>query len=121
MASIRTPEQIQQMLQQRKEIKERQRQREKKKYEKARQQVKKELQQKNKIKEQPQQPTTAKITYKVTVYDKSLIERFTAEEDLYQTWEELKEAEDRGEGALNWEVLEKLIEKLRKNLGSRRV
>lgn len=35
----------------------------------------------------------------------------------YQTREELKQAEERGEGKINWDVLDKLINDTRKELG----
>jgi len=37
------------------------------------------------------------------------------EEDLYQTREELKEAEKRGEGKINWSKWDGLVNKLRKS------
>ena len=36
--------------------------------------------------------------------------------DIYETREELMEAEKRGEGKLNWEFFDKLVKKVRKEL-----
>lgn len=41
------------------------------------------------------------------------LERVTAEEDLYQTREELQQAERRGEGKINWDVWNSLVNKYR--------
>lgn len=36
------------------------------------------------------------------------------ENDLYQSWYEIREAEERCEGRLNWDVLQKIIEDTKK-------
>lgn len=51
---------------------------------------------------------------KLRTYHTTTIERFSAEEDLYTTREELMAAEERGEGAIRWDVWDKLIAKGRK-------
>lgn len=48
-------------------------------------------------------------------YHSNQVERFTPEEDLYLTREELMAAEERGEGKINWDVWDKLIAKARQN------
>lgn len=40
----------------------------------------------------------------------------TADEDLYQTREQLMAAEERGEGKINWEKFDQLVNKVRKEL-----
>ena len=50
------------------------------------------------------------------IYNDKYIERETAITDLYLSREELQEAEKRGEGKLNWRLLDKLIEETKKML-----
>ena len=61
-------------------------------------------------------PTTTK-EWKHYVVDNasSIISRILVG-DIYETREELMEAEKRGEGKLNWEFLDKLIKEVRKEL-----
>ena len=42
------------------------------------------------------------------------------EDDLYNTRQELMEAQERGEGAINWDVWDKLIEKTKKQINEQR-
>ena len=61
-------------------------------------------------------PTTKEIT--ITHYavdDSSLISAILIG-NLYETREELMEAEKRGEGKLNWEFFNKLVKEVRKEL-----
>ena len=61
-------------------------------------------------------PTTNEIT--ITHYavdDSSLISAILIG-NLYETREELMEAEKRGEGKLNWEFFDKLVKEVRKEL-----
>ena len=114
MASIRTPEQIKALMEERKRINQHKRELERKKYEKARELIKQALKEKKKKEEPVKQQS--KLTYKVTTYTSPLYERYTYEGDLYQTREELMEAEDRNEGKINWRVWNMLVDKLRNNL-----
>lgn len=111
--ALRTPEQLQQMLEERKRIQQRKKEKEREKYKKASEQVKQELK-KRKIQENQNNTVQEPLKYKynLTIYQSPLIERETAETDLYQTREELMEAEDRGEGQINWEIWQQLIDKL---------
>ena len=61
-------------------------------------------------------PTTAK-EWKHYVVDNtsSIISRILVG-DIYETREELMEAEKRGEGKLNWEFFDKLVKEVRKEL-----
>lgn len=61
-------------------------------------------------------PTTAK-EWKHYVVDNasSIISRILVG-DIYETREELIEAEKRGEGKLNWELFDKLVKEVRKEL-----
>lgn len=112
--SIRTKEQLKQLFEERKQIKQRQLQREKEKYKKASQQVKQQLMEKNKpipSKPQPVNTETTYIKYSLSIYHTSTIERDSAEEDLYQTREELIQD---GSGEINWILWDELVNKLRK-------
>lgn len=110
---LRTPEDIKQLLQQIKELNKRKKERELKRYRKAQEQTKKQLKHKTStnIKQTPEKPL--KYTYSLTIYQSPLIERFPDEEDLYHTREEI---DNDDSGSINWEVLDKIIERLRKNL-----
>lgn len=50
------------------------------------------------------------------IYNDKYIERETAITDLYLSREELKEAEKRGEGSINWDKWDELIQKSKKKL-----
>lgn len=115
---LRTPEQLQQMLEERKRIQQRKKEREKQRYKKASEQVKQELKKRKKYQENQNNTVQEPLKYKysLTIYQSPLIERETAEESLYQSWEEIKDAEDRNEGALNWEFLEYLIQKTKNEI-----
>ena len=60
--------------------------------------------------------TTAKEwKHYVVDSDSSIISRILVG-DIYETREELMEAEKRGEGKLNWEFFDKLVKEVRKEL-----
>ena len=117
--ALRTQEQVQQFLAERKRIKEQEKQREIKRYRKAQESIKRILARKYKGEVKQMQPgafkTPKKASY-ISVYTSNLIEREPPEDNLYQSWEELKEAEERGEGELNWSKLFQLIDRTRKNV-----
>ena len=61
-------------------------------------------------------PTTTKEwKHYVVDSDSSIISRILVG-DIYETREELMEAEKRGEGKLNWEFFDKLVREVRKEL-----
>ena len=62
-------------------------------------------------------PTTTAKEWKHYVVDNnsSIISRILVG-DIYETREELMEAEKRGEGKLNWEFFDKLVREVRKEL-----
>ena len=62
-------------------------------------------------------PTTTSKEWKHYVVDNasSIISRILVG-DIYETREELMEAEKRGEGKLNWELFDKLVKEVRKEL-----
>ena len=113
MASIRTSEQLHALMEERKRINQRKRELERKKYEKAREFIKQALNNKKKN-EEPVKQSKPKLTFKVTTYTSPLYERYTFEGDLYQTREELMEAEDRNEGAIQWSNWNRLVNQTRK-------
>ena len=109
---LRKPDDIKRFLQQRKELNKRKKERELKRYRKAQEQTKKQLKKvSKKVEQTPEKPL--KYTYSLTIYQSPLIERFPDEEDLYHTREEI---DNDDSGSINWEVLDKIIERLRKNL-----
>lgn len=55
-------------------------------------------------------------SYEFKIYRTEFIERDTAEDDLYQSIDELKEAELRGEGMINFEKWKEIVEKTKKEL-----
>ena len=62
-------------------------------------------------------PSTTEKEWKHYVVDNasSIISRILVG-DIYETREELMEAEKRGEGKLNWEFFDKLVKEVRKEL-----
>lgn len=60
--------------------------------------------------------TTAKESIKHYVVDDSSLISAILIGNLYETREELMEAEKRGEGKLNWEFFDKLVKEVRKEL-----
>lgn len=116
----RTTEQIQELIAERKRIKEKQKQLQRKHYKKASEAIKKELTKKNKAKEKqtPQKTfTSAKTTIIISIYNSSnLIERDTAEESLYCTWDDLMDAQERGEGEINIEKWKELVRKTKNEI-----
>lgn len=50
------------------------------------------------------------------IYQTNLIERGFVEDELYTTREELQDAEDRGEGKLNWATFDDLVKKTKESL-----
>lgn len=111
--ALRTKEQLQLLFLERKRINEKRRERERKRYKKASEAVKKALAKKHKQQTPTQPQSPFKCSLSITIYGSHLIKRETAEDDLYQTREELMEAEDRFEGEINWELWEQLIKKYR--------
>ena len=49
----------------------------------------------------------------IPIYHSNQFERDSAEDDLYLTREELMEAEERGEGSINWDFWDYLTEQTR--------
>ena len=60
----------------------------------------------NLLKKTPQEPLKPSITPFYASYHLNEV----SDSDLYSTWDELKEAENRHEGKINWYVIKKVIE-----------
>lgn len=63
----------------------------------------------------PQKPSN-EATEPLKIYHSNLVERYPSERDLYTTREELMAAEERGEGKINWEKFDQLVNETRKQL-----
>lgn len=50
----------------------------------------------------------------IIIYRSKYIDRFQADDEVYKTREELMEAERRGEGKIQWDVFDKLIEETKR-------
>lgn len=114
MGRLRTSEELKILFQQRKEIKQRQAAKQREAYKKASQAVKKQLMDKYKAeqkKTQPEQNKPSNFNYSLTIYHTSTVERYSSDEDLYQTREELM---NDSTGEINWKLWDELVTKLRK-------
>lgn len=65
-----------------------------------------------------------KTTFTFDIYSTKYVERFPSDDDIYNTREELKKAEENNEGRINWNVFNQLVEKtkieINKNLNKKR-
>lgn len=52
----------------------------------------------------------------IIIYNSRYVDRFAADDEVYKTREELMEAERRGEGKIQWDVFDKLIEETKQQL-----
>ena len=118
---IRTEESLQRLFTESKRRQQRLKEQEREKYKKASQSVKKAIADKlstkdektpQKAQEQPQ----IELSRTIHIYNVKYIERFADDEDLYQTREELMEAERRGEGKINWDKWDELVNKTKNDL-----
>lgn len=94
------------------------------KYKKAQESIKKALaKQQSKEQEKTSQNNwkqqTEPISRTICIYNTRYVERFADENELYQTREQLKEAEQRGEGKINWTLWQELVNKTRQELNTR--
>lgn len=114
--ALRTEEELKQLFEISRLSQQRKKEKEKQRYKKASQDVKKALdrkQQREQKQSQPKPQKQVKITFSLSIYNSNLIEREAAEEDLYQTREQIMEAEERGEGKLNWDLFDRLVRETR--------
>lgn len=117
MPKLRTSEELKILFQERKLIKQRQAAKQREDYKKASQAVKKQLMEKNKSEQkkvQPEKNKPSNFNYFLTIYHTSTVERYSSDEDLYTTREELM---NDLTGEINWKLWDELVTKLRKEFG----
>lgn len=93
------------------------------KYKKAKQAVKKALADKlstkdEKLAQKAQEQQITAISRTITIYNTKYVERFADEGELYNTREELMEAEQRGEGKINWDKFNEIVEQTKQFLNN---
>ena len=86
-----------------------------------RQRVDKLIKEREKASQNEQKQAIIQITIQtlrtpIPIYHSNQFERDLGEDDLYTTREELMEAEERGEGSINWDFWDYLTEKTRNML-----
>ena len=104
---------LEQLFEESRERQIRKKQQEKLKYKKAQEAIKKALadiqsKEQKKAAQNAQKQPQIKISRTIAVYKTRFIERFT-DDELYSSRQELMEAEKRGEGRINWDVWDMLI------------
>ena len=121
--SIRTQASLQKLFEASRERQQRLKEQETKKYKKAKESIKKELALQQSIKQEKrsqkaQECETEPFTRIIYIYNTKYVERFADYNDLYQTREELMEAERRGEGSIRWDVFNEIVEQTKKILNN---
>lgn len=112
---LRTEESLKKLFAESRARNEKRKQQEQLKYKKASQSVKKALADKLSIKQEKvaqkaQEQQIEAFSRTLCIYNTKYIERYASDEDLYQTREELMQAEQRGEGKINWDRFNELVE-----------
>ena len=118
---IRTEESLQKLFEESRLRQQRLKEQEREKYKKASQSVKKVLADKLSTKQEKTSQNDWKqpqieLSRTIHIYNVKYIERFADDEDLYQTREELMGAERRGEGKINWDKWDELVNKTKNDL-----
>lgn len=118
---IRTQESLQRLFEASRLRQEKKKRLQEQKYRKAQESIKKALakQQSNKQKKTSQNAQEQQIevfSRTIIIYNTKYIERFADDDDLYVTREQLKEAEERGEGKINWKLWDNLVQKTKQQL-----
>lgn len=114
--ALRTREEIKNWLKQNREKKQKQltneKNRIKKQKEEDRIRKRKHQQWLNKLKKEEEKKLIVENTIIIcSIYNNKYVERFPSDEDLYNTREEIMEAEKRYEGKINWDKFNQLVEK----------
>lgn len=114
--ALRTREEIKNWLKQNREKKQKQltneKNRIKKQKEEDRIRKRKHQQWLNKLKKEEEKKLIVEKTIIIcSIYDNRYIERFPSDEDVYNSREEIMEAEKRYEGKINWDKFNQLVEK----------
>ena len=123
--AIRTQESLEKLFEASRLRQQRLKEQETKKYKKAQEDVKKALADKLSTKDKKlaqngwKQPQI-EFSRTITIYNTRYVERFVGDDDLYVTREQLKEAEERGEGKIKWDKFDELVNKTRKDLKKRK-
>lgn len=112
---IRTEESLQKLFEASRLRNEKKKRLQEQKYKKAKQAVKKALgdklsTDKEKSRQNDWKQPQIEFSRTIHIYNVKYIERFADDEDLYQTREELMEAERRGEGKVNWDKFNEIVE-----------
>lgn len=121
--ALRTQESLQRLFEASKRRQQRLKEQETKKYKKAKQAVKKALADKlstkdEKLAQKAQEQQITAISRTITIYNTKYVERFADEGELYNTREELMEAEQRGEGKINWDKFNEIVEQTKQFLNN---
>ena len=114
MGKVRQGLYLQEWLEQQRQKRQRRKEREQKRLEKERLE-KEEARKKREEKERKQQKQQHNTIYiertTLKIYrTKGRVGKFSSDDELYQTWDELKDAEEKENARLNWTYLPKLIE-----------
>lgn len=114
--ALRTREQIKDWLKQNREKKQKQltneKNRIKKQKEEDRIRKRKHQQWLNKLKKEEEKKLIVENAIIIfSIYDNKYVERFPSDEDVYNSREEIMEAEKRFEGKINWDKFNQLVEK----------
>lgn len=118
---VRTEESLHKLFAESRARQQRLKEEETKKYRKAQESTKKALADKLSIKQEktPQKAQKQQITVisrTMHIYNSRYIERFADENELYTTREQLKQAEERGEGKIKWDKFNELVEQTKQML-----
>lgn len=119
--ALRTKESLQRLFEASRLRNEKKKRLQEQKYKNAQQAVKKALADKLSTKDEktPQkdwkQPQI-ELSRTIAIYNSRYIERFADEDDLYVTREQLKEAEQRGEGKIKWDKFNEIVEQTKQIL-----
>lgn len=119
---IRTEKSLKKLFAESRARQEKRKQEEQLKYKKASQSVKKALADKlstdkEKSRQKAQEQQIEAISRIISIYNSRYIERFADENELYQSREELKQAEKNNEGKINWELWQTLVNSTKQELG----
>ena len=120
---LRTKESLKKLCTESRARNEKIKQDEQRKYKKASQSVKKALADKLSIKQEKvaqkaQEQPQIELSRTICIYNTKYIERYASDEDLYQTREQLKEAEAIGEGKIKWDKFDEIVEQTKQILNN---
>ena len=112
---LRTEESLKKLFAASRARNEKRKQKEQLKYKKASQSVKKALADKlsikqDKVAQKAQEQQIEAFSRTLCIYNTKYIERYASDDDLYQTREQLKEAEAIGEGKIKWDKFDEIVE-----------